>query len=92
MTTNKRLAALGLLLSLPTLGACDDFKNDPGVVKSLHGEGTSRPYVVCRAGDTYTEVALTDAVLKQVKVGDTCPTFRGPPSFVLDTPDSRSGR
>ena len=79
------LGPLGLLLILPALGACDG-QMERGIVKSLHGEDTDRPYVVCRTGDTYTEITLTKAVIQQVKVGDTCPTFQGPPTFTTDEP------
>lgn len=80
MATMKRLAPLGLLLFLPALGACDDYQEAPDVVKSIHSDNPARqPYVLCRAGDTYREVTLTDAAIKQVKVGDTCPKFEAPP-------------
>lgn len=72
MTTTAGIGAMLVLLT-----ACDEPLNR-GTVKSLHGEGTSRPYVVCQEGSTYREVNLSEAILKQIKVGDTCPTWEMP--------------
>lgn len=84
MNNVLKTAPLGLLLV--AVSACGD--TDLGTVKSVHGEGTSRPYVICRSGNTYREVDLTDAILKQVKVGDPCPTWERP----QPTQDSRDWR
>lgn len=84
-----RNAPLGLLLL--ALTACGETKEpDRGVVKSVHGDDPKRPYVVCQAGSTYREVNLSEAILKQVKVGDSCPTWEMP--YPTATTTERSWR
>lgn len=79
----QRINPLSLLLLLPILAACNsggtcEPLHGKGTVKSVHADDPNRPFVVCRDGDSYSEVNLSAAIIKQVKEGDPCPAWTMP--------------
>lgn len=89
----KRANLIGLLAILPALAACDLGTCEPfhgkGTVKSVHADDPNRLFVVCRDGDSYSEVVLSAAIIKQVKEGDPCPAWTMPYPTTTTTSDWR---